>query len=233
MNSFLSSCRKWRQRSKFLTRSQQESLQGYAPDNQPPVSKSLFIYKNTAMIRLLLILLIAALFSCEPALEDPYENFIIPAGKHDNGWKMQSLQSKTLSFSAIFDQTAIYETQITENQHDINKLMGFSDCNSNHHENSARFGWRWLEDQLEIHAYAYVNGERKTKLIGAVELDKAYDYQLQLTNDHYVFYLEGYDPVSIERKAPCTRGLYYMLHPYFGGDEKAPHDILIQILTKY
>ncbi|MEP1033539.1 hypothetical protein [Ekhidna sp.] len=188
---------------------------------------------NKLLATLLVTLLLAALFSCEPALEDPYENFVIPSGKHDNGWKMQSLQSKTLSFSAIFNQSAIYETQTQENQHDINKLMGFADCNSNHHQNSARFGWRWLEGKLEIHAYAYVNGERRTELIGIVDLDQAFDYQLQLTNDHYVFYLQGYDLVKIERNAPCTRGLYYMLYPYFGGDETAPHDILIQVLTKY
>ncbi|MEQ9006908.1 MAG: hypothetical protein RLP12_03425, partial [Ekhidna sp.] len=153
--------------------------------------------------------------------------------KHANTWKMQSLQSKTLSFSAIFDHTAIYEAGTTENQHDIHKLMGFSDCNSTHHDNSARFGWRWLEGKLEIHAYVYVGGERITEYIGDVELNQPSDYQLQITDDHYVFYLQGYDPVRIKREAPCNKGLYYMLYPYFGGDEVAPHDILIQILTKY
>ncbi|MEQ9468296.1 MAG: hypothetical protein RLN88_12860 [Ekhidna sp.] len=181
----------------------------------------------------ILIPLIFALFSCEPPMEHPYENFIIPAGRHDNGWKLQSLQSNTLSFATIFDQSAIYQTSTTENQHDINKLMGFSDCNSTHHENSARFGWRWLDGKLEIYAYAYVNGERITEYIGDVELDQPADYQLQITNDHYLFYLQGHDPVSIRREAPCSKGLYYMLFPYFGGDEVAPHDIRIQILTKY
>ncbi|WP_420577662.1 hypothetical protein [Ekhidna sp.] len=185
------------------------------------------------LVRSLIVALAIMLFACEPALEDPYENFIIPAGKHDNGWKMQSLQSKTLNFTAIFDQSAIYETVTTENQHDINKLMGFSDCNSMHHENSARFGWRWLAGKLEIHAYAYVNGERITEYIGDVELDEPTSYQLQITDDHYVFYLQGYDPVRIKREATCSKGLYYMLFPYFGGDEVAPHNILIQILTKY
>lgn len=185
------------------------------------------------MKKLLIIPVLAMLFSCEPALEDPYENFIIPAGKHANIWKLQSLQSKTLSFSAIFDQSAIYEATTVENQHDIHKLMGFSDCNSTHHENSARFGWRWLDSKLEIHAYIYVDGERITQYIGDVELNEPVDYQLQITNDHYVFYLQGHNPVRMTRKAPCSKGLYYMLFPYFGGDEVAPHDILIQILTKY
>lgn len=185
------------------------------------------------MKRLLNLSILLMLFACEPALEDPYENFIIPEGKHDNGWKMQSQQSKRLNFSAIFDQTAIYRTTTSENQHDINKLMGFSDCNSMHHENSARFGWRWLDGKLEIHAYAYVNGERISQYIGNVALNEPTDYQLQITDEYYVFYLQGYDPVRIARETPCTKGLYYMLFPYFGGDEVAPHDILIQILTKY
>jgi hypothetical protein len=185
------------------------------------------------MKRLLTILVLAMFFSCEPALEDPFENFIIPAGKHADIWKLQSLQSKTLSFSAIFDQSAIYEAAMAENQHDIHKLLGFSDCNSTHHDNSARFGWRWLDGKLEIHAYVYVNGERITQYIGDVELNQPVDYQLQITEDQYVFYLQGHSPVRMTRKAPCSKGLYYMLFPYFGGDEVAPHDILIQILTKY
>ncbi|MEP1114877.1 hypothetical protein [Ekhidna sp.] len=185
------------------------------------------------MKKILQIALVLILISCEQAMEEPYETFFIPSGKHDNGMKIQSLQTKTLKFSAIFNETAIYETQTLENQEDINKLMGFSDCNSHHHKNSARFGWRWLNNQLEIHAYAYANGERITEYIGSVKLNEPYDYQIQLTNDAYVFYLEGLDPVRITRKSPCTRGLYYMLFPYFGGNEVAPHDMTIQILTKY
>ena len=185
------------------------------------------------MKRLPFILIIPVLFHCEPAIETPFENFIIPKGKHDQGLKLQSQQSDVLNFTAIFDHTAIYETRNEENQFDINKLMGFSDCNSFHHDHSARFGWRWLEGKLEIHAYAYVNGERITKLIGDIELNKAYNYRLKLNDDAYVFYLSGFDTVSIERQPPCQRGLYYVLYPYFGGDEKAPHDILIQVRTNY
>ncbi|WP_425390704.1 hypothetical protein [Ekhidna sp.] len=185
------------------------------------------------IVRFLVVVLVATLFACEPALEDPYEKFIIPAGKHSGLWKMQSLQSKALNFSVIFDQSAIYQAATKENQHDIHKLMGFSDCNSTHHDNSARFGWRWLDGKLEIHAYAYVAGERITQYIGDVALNEPNDYQLQITEDEYVFYLQGYDPVRITREAPCSKGLYYMLFPYFGGNEVAPHDILIQILTKY
>ena len=180
-----------------------------------------------------IIALYLLLFSCEQQIHEPYELFVIPEGKHDDGWKLQSLQSRTLNFSAIFNESAIYETATEENQHDINKLLGFSDCNTFHHNNSARFGWRWLDGNLEVHAYAYVQGERISEYLGNILLNESYEYQLQITDSHYVFYLQGYTPVKISRSSSCNRGVYYMLFPYFGGDETAPHDISIQILTKY
>lgn len=185
------------------------------------------------IIKLTIAILIFSMSSCESEFKEPYENFILPEGKHSSKIKTQSLQSAFLKFDAIFDQSAIYQTKTKENQHDINKLLGFSGCNSFHHVNSARFGWRWLKGNLEIHAYSYVNGERITKYIGTVNLDSSYSYQINMTSNSYIFYLEGFDPVEIERGNHCERGLYYMLFPYFGGDEVAPHDIIIQVKINY
>lgn len=123
----------------------------------------------------------------------------------------------------------MYETETVENQHDINKLMGFSDCNALHHDNSARFGWRWLDGNLEIHAYVYNNGERHSEYIGRVELNISYRYELAIHGDYYVFNLEGAEPVFMERTSNCNKGFYYMLFPYFGGNETAPHEMLIKI----
>lgn len=180
-----------------------------------------------------LILIQAFLLSCEDALEQPYEEFIIRKGRHSSGLWTQSLQASSLKFDAIFDETAIYETTIIENQHDINKLYGFADCNSHHHQHSARFGWRWLDRNLEIFAYVYADGERITQYIGTVPLNEPRSYEVEVSDAYYHFYLQGHDPVSIERKATCNKGLYYMLFPYFGGNEVAPHDVTIKILTKY
>jgi len=182
------------------------------------------------MIRVIIALIIILMISCEGRMEEDYEYFVIPSGKHAAFVpKVQSLQSKYLRFEAIFDASARYNTQTAVNQYDINKLMGFSDCNSHHHSNSARFGWRWLNDTLEIHAYVYADGERKSKLIGAVDLNESYQYELSIQDEFYVFELEGYDPVYMDRINICNKGLYYMLYPYFGGNEKAPHEIVIQI----
>jgi len=177
--------------------------------------------------------IIFLLTGCEDALEHPYEEFIISEGRHSSGINIEELQSTTLRFSTIFDESAIYETKDPVNQHDINKLLGFSDCNSHHHKHSARFGWRWLNDSLDIHAYAYVNGERITERIGVVELNQAYNYELSFSGNTYHFTLQGYPTVTIPRESNCDYGIYYMLFPYFGGDERAPHDVSIKIKINY
>lgn len=178
-------------------------------------------------------LLFFLFFSCENPIVEPYETFIIPKGKHSAGMKVQSLQSQSLRFKALFNETAIYDLESDENQHDTNKLYGFSDCNSHHHINSARFGWMWHDGKLEIHAYVYAGGERTTEYIGTVPLNESREYELVMSDSYYHFNLQGFDQVSIERKASCDIQLSYLLFPYFGGDEVAPHDIIIKILTIY
>lgn len=184
--------------------------------------------------RYVMLLLSISLLSCEPEWQEPYKVYQIKSGTHGPKIpKISSLQSETLMFSAIFDESAIYTTSLEENQADINKLMGFADCNSKHHENSARFGWRWYEGQLEIHAYCYVNGERVNTIIGTVPLHEKVDYLIHLSDSQYVFQLGNEEPVIITRGNVCNIGIYYMLYPYFGGDEVAPHDINIQIQQVY
>lgn len=170
--------------------------------------------------------------SCEPEY-DFYETFVIPAGKHSGTYKSQTLQAKKLQFSAIFDSSAIYLSLTTENQWDTHKLMGFADCNSHHHENSARFGWRWLDDQLEILAYCYVGKTRIIEKVGTVEIGTENYYSIELRDSSYVFTLNTNPRVYIARASSCTKGAYYMLFPYFGGNEVAPHDIIIRIKQIY
>ena len=132
-------------------------------------------------------LVILMVFSCEPALEDTFERVVIPQGAHSSSPKVQLLQSNTFKFRAIFDETAIYTSSSEENQHDANKLLGFSDCNSHHHQNSARFGWRWLDGKLEVLAYTYADGERSVEYLTDININESHDYQIKLKEDAYVF----------------------------------------------
>lgn len=184
------------------------------------------IFQKRALILLTAIVLFA---SCEEEA-DLSRTFVIKQGEHYSTPRLvQSLQSNTLNFRATFNETAIYDFGDTGFQSSKNKLLGFSDCNSLHHDNSARFAWQWFQGQLEIFAYCYVNGERKEKFIGAVELHQENRYQLQVTEDSYIFQLNDQEPTYITRGASCDKGLYYMLWPYFGGSIPAPHDVYVSV----
>ena len=177
---------------------------------------------------------IACLTSCEPLPEDAFlRRFVIPEGEHyAKGRTVQFLQSRTLEFEARFDQSAVYTFDDQLYQDAKNKLMGFSDCNDNHHENSARFVWQWYNNQLEIWAYCYVNSVRVEQYIGTVALNTRNSYRITLTDDFYIFSLNNGEPVSIARGTTCNSGAYYMLWPYFGGTMPAPHDVTIDIWYK-
>jgi hypothetical protein len=162
------------------------------------------------------------------AKTDSITVYIIPAGSH---YAKQSayrpLSATRIRFKARFNKSAIYQTAEKGNQEDINKLYGMSDCDSNHQMNSARFGWRWYNNALEIWAYTYANSARKLAYIGSVPLNAYASYEIAFTNTTYIFQVNG-STVSLPRHCRLeAKG--YKLYPYFGGDETAPHEITIDI----
>lgn len=197
------------------------------------------VYKSITFYTRIFLFFIA-LSSCErleeiipKAIEGTHsKQYIIKQGQHSSTHSVSKATIAHLKFKATFDSSAIYTTVDKSNQGDINKLYGISDCNSPHHENSARFGWRWMDDNLEIYAYTYINGERNFKYITSVSFDKEFTYELNLAPEQYVFTVNGVT-VTMERHCAGTAS-GYRLYPYFGGDETAPHDITIHIddLTK-
>lgn len=133
----------------------------------------------------------------------------------------------------MFTDSAIYHFD-DSNQWDVNKLFGFSI--GFHHVNSFRFGWRPSKDltKMEIVGYEYHNKVRiPTIPICEVELNKWYKYVMNYipeTNEvEYVVIDEMLNNEgtisSIELKHKLNWG--YKLSLYFGGNKKAPHDIII------
>jgi hypothetical protein len=170
-----------------------------------------------------------ALFNCEG--EVPLvKSFTIKKGEHYSTERApETLQDSRMMFEAKFNSTAKYDLGDVALQSNKNKLLGFSDCNSLHHQNSARFGWQWYNNRLEIFAYCYVNGARIEKYVGVVNLDEFNTYEISITDDSYIFRLNNSEPVSVSRGDVCTRGIFYKLWPYFGGSIAAPHDIVILV----
>ncbi|MFD1140633.1 hypothetical protein ACFQ4C_05925 [Larkinella insperata] len=157
----------------------------------------------------------------------------IKAGEHSSDKSKLSYTAKTtLSFSVTFDNSAIYTSKTAENQYDINKLYGFSDCGAQHNTASARFGWNWRDNAVHIHAYCYRNGERITEELGTVALNQPNDYQISIVGGNYVFTFQGKETVIARGCTTVKSNKRYRLYPYFGGDEVAPHAITISITEK-
>ena len=180
-----------------------------------------------------LIFLSFLVMNCEPEA-DLYRHFVMKEGDHYSYPRVvETLKSETLSFEAKFNPSCKYIFKETGYQDSKNKLLGFADCNSLHHENSARFGWQWLHDQLEIYAYCYVNGERVEKYVGVVKIDEVNHFEIRALRNEYLFSLNNEPSVVISRGSTCTTGVYNMLWPYFGGTLPAPHDVHVSIKINY
>lgn len=181
------------------------------------------------MKRYYFITIILLSFGCEEPMEEPLEIFRIQKGKHYSDQRhVESLQSNVLQFKAKFDESARYIFDDQSFQDSKNKLLGFSDCNSLHHVNSARFAWQWFNNRIEIYAYCYINNERTEKFLGTTSPGETLSYRIEMTDDAYVFYFRD-NLTVITRESSCKRGIYLMLWPYFGGQLAAPHDITIGI----
>ncbi len=170
-----------------------------------------------------------------PIVTDPvpankeYVQYLIKQGEQYSSYNtFASVSYSELKFKVKFDSSAIYQTVDPTNQKDINKLYGFSDNNAPHHQFSARFGWRWLNNALHIFAYTYNNSVLDLKEIGTVVLGAENDYSIKVAGENYIFTLNGV-VLNMARASTTTKADGYQLFPYFGGDENAPHDIRIWI----
>ncbi|OQP57586.1 hypothetical protein [Niastella populi] len=191
------------------------------------------------MNRFVWVLLLSATVACSkkqthlPATkENPYAGYteyLIPAKQHyatNNVY--QTIDKKELHFTAIFDSSCIYTNNNAENAYDINKLYGFSDCGSLHHENSARVGWLWNGKMIELYAYCYTNGIRKSALLGTTLIGTPAELSISIQPNQYLFTCNG-SKTTLQRHCNSSNILGYKLYPYFGGNETAPHDIHVFI----
>ncbi|MFZ9955482.1 MAG: hypothetical protein ACO3E1_05105 [Flavobacteriales bacterium] len=169
------------------------------------------------------------LLSCtkEKTEENTYQTFVIEKGSHESEHAIgEAINDSLLEFKVIFDSSAVYQELGDENTEDVNKLYGMSDCGIMHHMNSARVGWRWLHGNLELFAYSYNNGKREMKKIGSFSINTELKCTIACAKGKYIFKVNGQ---QAETKRTCTNDEHYLLYPYFGGNETAPHRIKIKI----
>ena len=120
-----------------------------------------------------------------------YTNFTIRQGQHycDQN-SIKSVRTSEMKFMAKFDNSAIYQTVIPENQYDINKLWGFSEGINNQY-NSARIGWSWNNDALRLYGYVYSKGVRHMQEITSVAIDTDIACSIKLAGNTYLFSVNG------------------------------------------
>jgi hypothetical protein len=160
---------------------------------------------------------------------DGFTDYLIPRGEHSTSHSDLSNHKYTKQeFLVKFDSSAIYQTADPENQYDINKLYGFADNGKHHQQFSARFGWRWNDGALRLFIYVYNNGERIEEEITTINIGETYRCAISIENDRYVFSVNDQQR-SVARTSITPQSEGYLLYPYFGGDEVAPHDIHIFI----
>jgi hypothetical protein len=173
-----------------------------------------------------ILCLILALFSCKKITRN-YNTFTIKKDTHRSTNSINYSNNTKFNWDIEFDSSAIYSTKDTNNQLDINKLIGWSDCGLDHLESSIRFGWRWINDTLEIHWFKHENGSFSFDKIAKIDICKPYNYRLKIHDWDYELQVDG---VKVFVPRNCVRQRRrYQLYPYFGGDETAPHDITIKI----
>lgn len=165
-----------------------------------------------------------------PTVSAPgFLSYTIKKGAHyaeESNYKPVDLSE--LRFLVRFDSSAIYKTISPDNQWDINKLYGFSDNNSDHHQYSARFGWNWRDGALRLYAYVYNRGERSSRELSTLAIGHEAACSIRIKDSAYVFTVDSLT-ATMPRLSKEAKAKGYQLYPYFGGDEPSPHDIRIWI----
>ena len=180
-------------------------------------------------MRKLLILLLA--FSCSKEVDDlGFRVYTIPAGEHSSGSFLNHPDDSKISFQFILDESAYYETEIPENQHDVNKIYGMSDFGVRHQKYSIRLGWRYINNELQLCWLRHEQGIHSSAKIKIIEPDVIYNASIDIKTFYYVIVIDN-DTTLVRRRPEGNWGLLrrYYLYPYFGGNEYAPHDITIKI----
>lgn len=166
------------------------------------------------------------LFGCLKKDESGFYIFKIKKGDHRSTTRYQRVSTNSLNFTIILTESCKYQSNSPDNQLDINKVFGMSD-GGNHMNNSARIGWRYYNNKLELHAYTHYNGNFDFKKICDVDADKEYNCQISYMDGYYNFVVNSVS-VTMPRFENSDKKKY-LLYPYFGGDETAPQDITIKV----
>lgn len=182
-------------------------------------------------VKLLIFIFLLLIFpDCNDYL-NTWEGYIINKGdhySHRSGMspRLASLfDGRHLLFDAQFFPNCIYVPVDSS----INKLYGFTDCNSLVHEQSVRFGWRVRQDSIiDIFAYWYLDDHLYNHYLGNTKANQTDNYEIWAKQDEYYFRFNNKEFITYRSKR-CVHGIRERLFPYFGGPYTAPQTMQIEI----
>ena len=177
------------------------------------------------------LLILFLLVSCAKEVDDlGFRVYTILEGQHSSGVFINYADNSRIKFDFMLNESAYYETEIPENQHDVNKIYGVSDFGVRHQKYSIRLGWRYLNEQLELCWLKHEDDVHSSATIKIIQPDVIYSAIIDINTFYYVIVIDN-DTTLVRRRPKGNWGLKrrYYLYPYFGGNEYAPHDITIKI----
>lgn len=166
--------------------------------------------------------------------------FIFKKGKHRARplywlrWWPLLVNPRKISFRVTFTYASKYELPGIDQQ-DHNKLFGLGYINPR--RNSARFGWRYnsANQKFILSAFMHINGEMHFEDLCECVANHYYDCSLLVSDDEYFFIVIKESGEVIARMAYSKghrRKLALLLGPYFGGNNAAPDNLIIQLKKK-
>ena len=184
--------------------------------------------------KILLILLV--LIGCNKEDKNGYRVYTIDRGSHYSDGPLDKLfgndnRANSWEWEVIFELSCIYsESDLLNpsNYLDVNKLIGFSDCDRHHSEHSCRIGWRASGDSIELLIYKRDDNNIEFKSLKKIYPDQIVNVTLEFKDTIYISCIDGICDTLI-RPCPNWSGRKYSLFPFFGGQETSPHKMKIRI----
>lgn len=147
----------------------------------------------------------------------------INKGNHSSGLHLKLVPSKCdLTYEVTFTESCKYLTW--RNDSSIHKLFGIGFF-PYHRINSIRFGWSYEGlESIRIHKYIYKDGVRTIEPLTWVQVNEPAYFSIFSDGGSQSY---GMICQHIVEQVKIKPQIGYQLYPYFGGNQKAPHDIEI------
>ena len=166
--------------------------------------------------------------------------FTIKGGCHDDsnftfGPRAMALgthMDRSVSFQCLFEPSCAYQTVQSSNQADWCKLMGITTLQI--HKNSIRLGWAYnpATNKIDLGFYGYIKGARIMPKMTDVAFNTWVDVSISMSNNMESVTINGIthtENQSLGLSMFWPSPSWILRTAYFGGDEKAPHDMAIQV----